>query len=81
MLSKRKAPASGHESVLACSDEELARIANEWTIEGKDLISEVTCSEPYEWKELTDDEWEFSKPALERLKKKPFHVSSSPAFK
>ena len=50
-------------------------MANEWTIEGKDLISEVTCSEPYEWKEITDDEWEFSKAALSRLKNDPFHVS------
>ena len=49
-------------------------LANSWTIEGKDLISEVTCSEPYEWKATTDEEWEFSKAARERLAKDPFHV-------
>jgi hypothetical protein len=31
-----------------------------WTIVGKDLIKEVTCSEPYEWKDSTEQEWEFA---------------------
>lgn len=60
-----------------CSDEELVKLANEWTIEGKDLLSEVTCSEPYEWKQQTDGEWEFSQAAKERLAKDPFHVRRS----
>ena len=57
-----------------CSDEELTKLANEWTILGKDLISEVTCKEPYEWKDLTDEEWEFSKAAQAQASEKPFHV-------
>jgi hypothetical protein len=31
-----------------------------WTIVGKDLIKEVTCAEPYEWKDPTGEEWEFA---------------------
>ena len=57
-----------------CSDEELTKLANEWTILGKDLISEVTCQEPYEWKDLTEEEWEFSKAAIAQATEKPFHV-------
>lgn len=49
-------------------------MANDWTILGKDLISEVTCKEPYEWKDLTDKEWEFSKAAQAQAAEKPFHV-------
>ena len=50
-------------------------MANEWTILGKDLISEVTCKEPYEWKDLTGEEWEFSKAAQAQAAEKPFHVA------
>ena len=57
-----------------CSDQQLVDMANEWSIEGKDLISEVTCREPYEWKDLTDEEWEFSKAAKARMEHDPFHV-------
>lgn len=63
-----------------CSDEDLVKKANEWTIEGKDLISEVTCSEPYEWKELTDGEWEFSEAVKSKAGGTPFHVRSYLAF-
>ena len=42
---------------------------------GKDLISEVTCSEPYEWKDPTGTEWEFNAKAQARAGKDPFHVS------
>ena len=59
---------------MPCSDQQLVDMANEWSIEGKDLISEVTCREPYEWKDLTDEEWEFSKAAKARLEHDPFHV-------
>ena len=41
---------------------------------GKDLISEVTCSEPYEWKDPTGIEWEFSDAARLQAGKAPFHV-------
>lgn len=59
---------------MSRSDEELTKLANEWTIVGKDLISEVTCKKPYEWKDLTDKEWEFSKAAQAQATEKPFHV-------
>ncbi|KAH7352563.1 hypothetical protein KP509_19G051900 [Ceratopteris richardii] len=42
------------------TDEELLHAARTWEIVGKDLISGVSCTEPYEWKYRTDDEWEFS---------------------
>ncbi|KAI7841584.1 hypothetical protein COHA_004754 [Chlorella ohadii] len=45
------------------SDEELLQRCKSWTIVGKDLIKEVTCKEPYEWKEGTEEEWEFAKAA------------------
>lgn len=41
-------------------DAELVAMTKAWTIVGKDLIKEVTCSEPYEWKDPTDNEWEFN---------------------
>ena len=63
--------------MVTCSDEDLVKQANEWTIEGKDLISEVTCKEPYEWKETTDEEWEFSDPAKTSKAEPSFHVNHS----
>ena len=62
------------EKDLVSSNEELTKMANDWTILGKDLISEVTCKEPYEWKDLTDEEWEFSKAAQAQAAEKPFNV-------
>jgi len=47
-----------------------------WSIVGKDLISEVTCSEPYEWSDPTGAEWEFNEKAQARAGKEPFHVSA-----
>lgn len=45
-------------------DEELVERARAFSIVGKDLISEVTCPEPYVWSEgATAAEWEFSGPA------------------
>ena len=37
-----------------------AAAAKGWTIVGKDLLSVVSCTEPYEWKDPTDQEWEFN---------------------
>ncbi|KAK9806878.1 hypothetical protein WJX72_005945 [[Myrmecia] bisecta] len=56
------------------SDEDLVQRTKNWTIVGKDLIAEVTCKEPYEWKDPTEDEWEFSKAAEARNGGEPFHV-------
>ncbi|GBF96248.1 carbamoyl-phosphate synthase S chain [Raphidocelis subcapitata] len=42
------------------SDAELLAMAKNWTIVGKDLLSVVSCTEPYEWKDATDSEWEFN---------------------
>lgn len=60
-----------------CSNEDAVKMANDWSIVGKDLITEVTCKEPYEWKDITDEEWEFSKTAQANSKDKPFHVCSA----
>jgi carbamoyl-phosphate synthase small subunit len=53
------------------TDEELLAMTKSWSIVGKDLIKEVTCSEPYEWQD-TSGEWEFSADAINQ--KKPYHV-------
>jgi carbamoyl-phosphate synthase small subunit len=42
------------------TDEELVEMSKTWSIVGKDLITDVSCSEPYEWKDKTEGEWEFS---------------------
>lgn len=45
------------------SDDELVAMTKNWTIVGKDLLSVVSCTEPYEWKDPTIEEWEFSEAA------------------
>jgi carbamoyl-phosphate synthase small subunit len=42
------------------TDDDLIEMSKTWSIVGKDLITDVSCSEPYEWKDQTDGEWEFS---------------------
>ena len=42
----------------------------------QDLISEVTCKEPYEWKDTTEHEWEFSSVVMNGNGAEPFKVSS-----
>jgi carbamoyl-phosphate synthase small subunit len=61
---------------LATPVEELVQQTKSWSILGKDLISEVTCREPYEWKDPTEDEWEFNPAAKNGKIEKPFHVRS-----
>lgn len=58
---------------LTTPAEELVAQTKTWSILGKDLISEVTCSEPYEWKDTTEHEWEFSPSVLSNQGDK-FHV-------
>ena len=41
----------------------------------QDLISEVTCKEPYEWKDSTEEEWEFSPVVMSGNGAEPFKVS------
>ena len=59
-------------------DSELVARAKSFSIVGKDLISEVTCSEPYVWSEgATGAEWEFSPAAKKSISDKdakPFNV-------
>lgn len=45
-----------------------------WTIVGKDLLSVVSCTEPYEWKDPTISEWEFSEQAKQAAAGKRFKV-------
>lgn len=59
---------------LSTPAEELVQQTKSWSILGKDLISEVTCSEPYEWKDTTEHEWEFNPAVL--TKGELFHVSA-----
>ncbi|KAK9804592.1 hypothetical protein WJX73_004577 [Symbiochloris irregularis] len=56
------------------SDDQLVRQAKEWSILGKDLVAEVTCAEPYEWTDDTEDEWEFSPDVLATNGLEPLHV-------
>lgn len=54
--------------------EELVKLAKGWSIEGKDLLSVVSCDAPYEWRKGTDEEWEFSPAARATHGGQPFHV-------
>ena len=58
----------------ARSDAELVEATRAWTIVGKDLIKEVTCAEPYEWRDATEDEWEFAAAAKARGGEEPYFV-------
>lgn len=55
-------------------DEDLIAKTKAWTIVGKDLIKEVTCNAPYEWKDPTGDEWEFAQGVRDRAGGKPFKI-------
>lgn len=55
------------------SDEELVAMAKSWTIVGKDLLSVVSCKQPYEWRQGTNAEWEFAAKAR-HSDGHPFHV-------
>ncbi|CAD7700529.1 unnamed protein product [Ostreobium quekettii] len=59
---------------VAVSDEELLQRAKNWTIVGKDLLSVVSCTEPYEWRDTTGEEWEFSEGVREGNGAAQFHV-------
>lgn len=54
------------------TDEELVSMTKNWTIVGKDLLSVVSCTEPYEWKDPTETEWEFNN-STQKVSEK-FHV-------
>ena len=59
------------------SDEELVEMAEGWNIVGQDLISGISIKEPYEWKDPTVEEWEFSAAVKNRNGTQPLHVSLS----
>ncbi|KAI7748586.1 hypothetical protein M8C21_012948, partial [Ambrosia artemisiifolia] len=42
------------------TDEQLLEMSRTWDIVGVDLISSVSCKEPYEWVEKTGLEWDFN---------------------
>ena len=45
-----------------------------WQLQLWPVLAQVTCAEPYEWKDPTEGEWEFS-PAVQNMNgDKPFHV-------
>ncbi|EFJ47406.1 hypothetical protein VOLCADRAFT_81499 [Volvox carteri f. nagariensis] len=56
------------------SDEELVNMAKSWTIVGKDLLSVVSCTEPYEWGKGTTEEWEFNGRTKLSKQHGPYHV-------
>lgn len=58
------------------SDEELIEMAKSWNIVGQDLISGISIKEPYEWKDPTVEEWEFSAAVKNRNGTEPLHVCS-----
>ena len=55
-------------------DAELVAKAKAFSIDGVDLIAQVTCAAPYAWKDPTGAEWEFSAAAKAAHGGKPFHV-------
>ncbi|CAA6671888.1 unnamed protein product [Spirodela intermedia] len=42
------------------TDDMLLEMSQKWKIVGVDLITGVSCDNPYEWTEKTDPEWEFN---------------------
>ena len=44
---------------MAADLQELLKKTKEWSIVGMDLVSEVTCQQPYEWKDPTGEDWEY----------------------
>ena len=60
------------------SDADLVKMAKSWTIVGKDLLSVVSCDQPYEWRQGTHSEWEFAQQAIAlQSTPQPYHVSDS----
>ena len=60
------------------SDADLVKMAKSWTIVGKDLLSVVSCTEPYEWRQGTHSEWEFAQQNISAAASgTPYHVSFS----
>ncbi|GJS93919.1 carbamoyl-phosphate synthase small chain, chloroplastic [Tanacetum coccineum] len=55
------------------TDEELLEMSRTWSIVGVDLISSVSCKEPYEWVGKTGLDWEFN---TSRISGETFHVVS-----
>ncbi|PSS26668.1 Carbamoyl-phosphate synthase small chain like [Actinidia chinensis var. chinensis] len=53
------------------TDEELLEMSRTWDIVGVDLISGVSCKDPYEWVDKLDSQWEFS---FSRREGEAFHV-------
>ncbi|XP_057496988.1 carbamoyl-phosphate synthase small chain, chloroplastic [Actinidia eriantha] len=53
------------------TDEELLEMSRTWDIVGVDLISGVSCKDPYEWVDKLDSQWEFS---FGRREGEAFHV-------
>lgn len=53
------------------SDEELLDMSRSWDIVGVDLISDLSCTSPYEWVDKTGDEWDFN---TDGRISKPLHV-------
>ncbi|KAL0038854.1 hypothetical protein WJX79_010728 [Trebouxia sp. C0005] len=56
------------------SDEELIAMAKGWNIVGQDLITDISIKEPYEWKDSTVEEWEFSPAVKGRNGTEPLHI-------
>jgi carbamoyl-phosphate synthase small subunit len=52
-------------------------MAKNWTIVGKDLLTVVSCKEPYEWKDPTISEWEFNQQALQAQQGQRFKVGEA----
>ena len=55
--------------------EELVKMAKSWTIVGKDLLSVVSCTSPYDWQRGTNLEWEFARASSRQGGGAPYHVS------
>jgi carbamoyl-phosphate synthase small subunit len=56
------------------TDAELLEMTKSWTIVGKDLLSVVSCTEPYEWQDPTKSEWEFNSKAKASHSSSPYLV-------
>ena len=63
---------------MAADLQELLKKTKEWSIVGMDLVSEVTCQQPYEWKDPTGEDWEYRLAMSDgtgSVSHEPLHVS------
>ncbi len=58
--------------------QDLLAKTKEWSIVGQDLVAQVTCQQPYEWKDPTGENWEYRMAISSNGSSEPLHVRPPP---